>query len=322
MRDLLSVRPFVLLTALSVLLTACAEKAPIDPGEQPTDDDFSLLSSLYTRLPDPDDCDAGELAAAERDTVLNYINEVRAAHGLPAVAYAAEHDAEVTATALITVANNVLTHDPTSDLSCWSAEGKRGAAASNIGWATRTGTDTEAAFSTRYMIDLWWNDDGTPSVGHRRWMLNPFLTAIAFGRVDRPMTESEAGVTGTAIWVINDEQADIRSLGIDHVAYPYEMTPRHRFNSKAELSFSALVRKDSIWANRNVDLSSATIRITDPSGEEIDVSDLKRLNDGAGLANALVWKSPVEVGVRYDVTVSGVEYEGVERGYTYWFEVE
>lgn len=312
----------VFLLGFSIVFVSCSEEGPTDPVVEDDSAELVLLASLYNDLPDPDECDPGQLVDAERQNVLQYVNQVRAAHGLPTVGYASEHDDEVTASALITAANDLLSHQPTSDLKCWSDAGYRGSNAGNLGWAARFDQESEMAFSTKYMVDLWWNDDGEPSVGHRRWMLNPFLTSIAFGRVDRPMTESESAVTATTLWVINEDEADISTLPIDFVAYPFEITPRRRFNSQAELSFSALVDRTDFWANQDVDYSSATIEVTDPSGERIAVNNIRRLNDGAGLPNALVWQSPIEQGTRYDVTIGNVRWEGKVKGYSYWFEVE
>ena len=317
-------RPVLFVLAFALLVASCAEDGPINPAPGETAAELVLLTSLYNRVSDPDRCDPGILADAERQKVLRYINEVRAAHGLSAVVYAAEHDEEAAASALISAANDLLSHQPPTDLRCWTEAGFRGSGAGNLGWASRFDQQPEMAFSSEHMVDLWWTDDGTASVGHRRWMLNPFLTRIAFGRVDKAMTANESAVTAATLWVINDEDAEPRStpVTVDFVAYPFEQTPSRRFSAgTSELSFTVIGDKTNVFGNQNINLSLANIRITDPSGNTLAVTDLRRLHDGSGVPNALVWRSPVEQGVRYDVVVTGISIGGEGKRYDYGFEV-
>ena len=318
--------PIVLFSAL--LLAACSEQ---EPGAAPDLDlrpgvDSSLLvelDAIYLEPPLLSACNPGRLDPAEEARVVDYINEVRALHRLSPVSWDPTRLEEVRQAALIITANNYLAHDPPSSLLCWSEAGRAGSQGSNLAWASRYDGRVSMGFSSEYMVDSWWKDSGVSLVGHRRWMLDPFLQKVAFARVDKAETETSSAVTGAALFVINEERVPSPSAeNLEFVAYPFENYPARLFNSGLSLSFSALVDKADYWGNQGIDLSDATVTMTDESGNTLGTRNLQRRTDAFGLPNALIWDADVRNGVRYTVTVNGVSHGGTERGYEYWFRVE
>ena len=308
---------------LSLFLAGCSEENPATSDVGDNQIDPALLaefSDIYLRAPNLSACDPGEINPSERARALAYVNEIRALHRLPAVTYASQHDEKTEAAAMIIAVNNFLAHNPPSSLPCWSEEGLAGSKGSNLTWSARKDDEHGKIFTTDYLIDTWWKDSAVELVGHRRWMLDPFLREISFGRVDTRGSEEEYAISGAALWVIDDARTPPENIAVDFVAYPFELYPASLFNAGISLSFSAVVDREDYWANQDVDLSEAAITVTGPAGAAVAVSNVRRQDDAFGIPNALLWNADVQPGVRYDVTISGVLYNGSTLGYEYWFE--
>jgi hypothetical protein len=107
-------------------------------------------------------------------------------HGLPSITYDYAHEDEMMQTALILAANNILTHYPESNTNCYSDIGAVGAKTSSLEMGVRQNKyDYSPAESITNMVhdklNLFAGD-----VGHRLWMLNPFLQKSAYGSVNAP----------------------------------------------------------------------------------------------------------------------------------------
>lgn len=169
------------LAAISFLLvigafSGCSE-TPTDP--LPAPGDSASLASLYDERPNVDNCFEGRLKQAEREKVLAYVNAIRRLHGLEDVEYRAADDIQTAKASLIIAANSTLTHQPTASMRCYTQEGYDGSSTSNIGFRSGETPSSES------FIDMWLVDNGVASLGHRRWIIDPFLRHISFGRVDR-----------------------------------------------------------------------------------------------------------------------------------------
>lgn len=280
------------------------------------------MNTLYETPPDVTRCNPGVLKQEEKTKVLNKVNEIRRLHGLKPVAYEPEDDPLTQASALIIAANATLSHFPDKSLRCWSQEGEKGSSTSNLHISYYEGTGNLDASET--FVIGWLIDEGVESLGHRRWILDPFLKTISFGRVDgKPLVASRWDiVSGAAIKVINEARADIADLQSDFVAYPHNDYPSELFSLGWYLSFSALTDKEDPWGNRDVDYAGAKIEVKDDGGKLMKVSDVKHDNAGFGLPNILQWK--VE-GLRreetYQVKISGVKVAGKARDYAYRFKI-
>ena len=77
---------------------------------------LKMLQKSYQRFPDVDNCYAGKVTELEKRRALKELNLIRQAHGLEAVGYDETKDRFTTASALISSANRLLDHYPSSRL--------------------------------------------------------------------------------------------------------------------------------------------------------------------------------------------------------------
>ncbi|MEN3110077.1 CAP domain-containing protein [Uliginosibacterium paludis] len=277
----------------------------------------SVSGVSYTVSPQVSNCVAGQVSTADKNAVLARINEIRSRHGLPAVTYDSSDDAAAAAAALYMVANGELTHTPDSSGSCYTSEAARLAGKSNLYMAGGSNTRNMASADsvTAYLVD-----SNVSTLGHRRWVLYPFLASTSFGRVDSDDGKSMA----SALRTIGGAASSV-SMTNDFVAYPYGSYPSSDFSTSWYLSFSAIASKTSAYANGNsqVSFSGATITVTNASGQSLTVSDRIENYEGYGLANSLQWKvAGLASGGSYTVTINGVTVNGASRNYSYGFQLQ
>jgi hypothetical protein len=245
---------------------------------------------------------------------------MRALHRLPPVAYATSDEPEAMEASLMMAANRQLTHQPPTTWRCYTSLGARGAASSNLhgGWSPGQ------FYSNEFYITDWLTDENNAvpnNVGHRRWILDPFLTVIAYGRVYG--RDGASNVDGAALKVFNFTSVpQVSGVLPDFVAYPFEDYPARYFDEAALLSFGVIADKSSKDANRNVSFAGASVSVRQRGGVAMQVTDLRSDNDRQGLPNNLQFRLPgLRTGVIYDVTISGVQVNGQARTYAYWFRI-
>lgn len=279
-------------------------------------------SALYETLPDVARCNPGVLKQEEKTKVLGKLNQIRRLHGLNPVEYEPRDDQLTAKAALIIAANATLSHFPDKSFKCWSKEGEAGSSTSNL-HISYYGGAAELDESESFVVG-WLIDEGVESLGHRRWLLDPFLKTISFGRVDgKPLVPSQwDSVSGAAVKVIHEERAELSDQKADFVAYPHGDYPPELFSIGWYLSFSALADKEDPWGNRDVDYAAAKIEVQDEAGKRLKVSGVKHDNSGFGLPNFLQWKvEGLRPEQRYQVKISGVKRAGKVRDYAYWFKI-
>jgi uncharacterized protein YkwD len=121
-------------------------------------------------------CVPGGTNANFKLAVLQRINYFRAMAGVPAkITFSDTSNRLAQAAALIMSANNTLNHSPTSNMKCYSTDGKTGAGSSNLaigvyGWDA----------ISLYMMDP---GAGNNAAGHRRWILYPRTQVMGTGDV-------------------------------------------------------------------------------------------------------------------------------------------
>ncbi len=311
---------YLLLIVSFVALNACDIPDELIPDDvtQPVD-----MNELYDDMPDMASCYEGILKDTQKQKALNEVNAIRNLHNLPAVSYLSDGDVETAKSALISVANGELTHYPDETYACYTSEGAKGSETSNlyIGYYT----DVSNIAQTKDTIIAFLIDNNVESLGHRRWVIDPFLKYISYGRVDGyPIVgDSDWNVTGATLQVVHDEQADISDLTVEYVAYPYENYPEKYIENDWYLSFSVLADKESYWDNKNVDYSSATITVTSGAGINLTVHSISSNTSGAGLQNIIQWKADgIMNSVQYTVTIDSVLVNGETKSYDYWFTIE
>lgn len=280
-------------------------------------------ASTMSETPDINTCYAGKLSNKFRQEFLNEYNTVRALHGLPSISYDYAREDEMMQTALILAANNILTHYPETTTNCYTSIGAVGARTSNLEMGVRQNMyDYSPAESIRNMTNDNLNVVAN-SVGHRRWILNPFQQKSAYGSVNAPSLKDNRFpyVVGTAHKTIYTQYAPTTApLGV--IAYPYHNYPAKYFINGAILSVSILIDQKNYWANNQVDYSKAKLVVTERGGSEQVIRDIRYDNIAMGIPNNIQFAfDGLKLNVIYDVKLSNVLVNGQPKDYAYWFNV-
>ena len=282
---------------------------------------FSSIATLYSVQPNLSTCAAGTLKPEVGQRVLAVLNNIRAFHRLPPVTYATADEAAEMQSALIQAANGSLSHTPPASWNCYTATGATASSQSNL----YIGLGSGLSYTRNDDIVIGWLTDVDNlvlnSVGHRRWLLYPFLSSVAYGRVAGHYQLSNKA-DASALKVINTSQATPASLP-DFVAYPYEDYPSRYFANNALFSFGVIANKTSAFgANASVNYSQATVAVRERGAGTLTVSQIAFDNDGFGLPNNLQWKvAGLRSNTIYDVTIDKVNVGGTLKTYTYFFRI-
>ncbi len=275
------------------------------------------VAALYDVAPNPATCAPGTLKASVKAQFLADLNRIRALHNLPAVTYSSAEDQESADSSMIMAVNRNLSHDPPTTWTCWSASGDNGAGTSNLigGWGSGLGFDTEDGY-----LALWLNEGGSADIGHRRWILSPFLGKTSYGRVAYQSSSGDRVSTGT-MRVFGFAGGVTVPGGIPaFVAYPFGDYPIRYFRAGDYLSFTAVPNTSSNGANNSVRFTGATISVTGPSGA-LAVSNVSSDNLGYGVPNNVQWRTAgLQNNVTYTVQISGVT-GSTQSSYTYTFRI-
>lgn len=281
---------------------------------------------IYVTQPNVANCQAGEMTTTEKQKLLTLINKIRKIHKMSELSYEFAGDNAAMEASLIMTANGSITHFPPETFFCYSPAGANGAETSNlhvgINSAEQLGDSEDALVG-------WLIDDQSQSgdqLGHRRAIINPFLNKVAFGRVDgHPKDPQSASWFFTAMAMKYQDYVGTtaNNFEMDYVAYPFENYPIDFFAKDFYLSFTAVPNKNSLWANADVDFSSAQITMQADGGSPLTISNQKFDNDGWGsLPNNLQWKAAgLQNEVKYLVTINNVKYNGETYNYSYWFKL-
>lgn len=275
---------------------------------------------LYAVEPNVAGCQPGELSDDSHDRALAELNFIRVLVGLPPVDQMTTGSEAVQEASLMFAANVDTDHYPPADWHCYTAAGAEAAAISNL--AVTAQTAPFEPVPERFM-DLWADDEGVTGLGHRRWLVDPFLEEVAFGLASGvPAVSTWGYAAGSALQVINPDDADISGLPLDFVAYPRGEFPTSLLSDDWYLSFAVLASTGSRFDNgaSQVDYGSSTVVLEDSSGDPVAVADVAWDYQLQGLPNQLVWRAPDLVdGERYFVTISHVVVNGVPKTFEYDF---
>jgi hypothetical protein len=281
-------------------------------------------NEFYDIVPDLNSCQEGKLKEVEKQKVLTKVNAIRAIHGLKPVTYNYSKDIDVQKSALITTANEMLSHQPPSDWKCYSQEGAVGSEKSNLHIRWYYGSSYK---STVDAILNWMIDMNVDVCGHRRWILDPFVKFIAFGRVDGPSTKNpQFGVTAASIYVIDDNKQNLSEWTDDFIAYPFHNYPSELIynsqNNYWHFHFTAVFNKNNWWDNSNVSFSDAVLEIKDEDGHNMPFTNVTPNNSGYGVPNMLRFDlTNLQKDIRYNVSIKNVKYKSKTKDYSYWFKV-
>lgn len=246
-------------------------------------------------------CNSGDLSPETRNKVVKRVNYYRALCGLPAVTLNASQNKSCQDAALIMMANNTLTHTPSSNMTCWTQDGYDAAKTGNIaiGWGS---SEPDANHSIN-AVSGYIEDPGTGNeiVGHRAWLLHPPLSAIGTGSVFDP-NHSYQGMTQAAANCIRwgDNINGSSTAGPDFIAYP-----------PADYIPSVLVFPRWSFAIANADFSSANVTVKS-GGTTYSCNIIARVPQQGSVnpAARVVWE-PSGISITQDmdftVTVSGIQ---------------
>jgi hypothetical protein len=176
---------------------------------------------------------------------------------------------------------------------------------------------------TRAVIIGWVSDlrNRSGGTGHRRWLLSPFLTQIAYGRVGWQDGSGMRTSAGTIKVFGFSEEPRVQSGLPDFVAYPFGDYPAEYFGPGALLSFMPVVDKQDPWKNMDVDLASVRIMVT-TDGRTLPVTISDRSKMPFGYTTAIEFSvAGMAADVPYHVKVDGLSYQGKPLSYEYDFRL-
>jgi hypothetical protein len=252
---------------------------------------------------DVSNCVAGDTTQAYQEATLLRVNYYRAMAGLPAdITLNTVWSQKCQQAALMMAAQDGLSHFPTPDWPCYSADGADAAAHSDLALGN---AGPEAVDG--YLDDA---DSANFSVGHRRWVLHPPQAQMGTGSI--PTIRDEFGgivySAANALWVVSD--ATNRPPTVGFVAWPpggyvpYPILPQR--SGRWSLSYPA------------ADFSRARVTM-ECSGTNLPLT-LELIQNGYG-DNTIVWRPKVtnggQVGTTYSVTVSNFRVAGQARNVNY-----
>jgi len=270
-------------------------------------------SEMYTRVPDPLNCDAGALSLWARRAALDSLNALRALHQLPAVQYLDYFDSEVQAASLVQLANEAYVgHQPQPGVNCYSQLAYDGASSSNLSYGS---VDKNPMLEIFGWADDAFNISTVMAVGHRRHILKPDLGYLAYGATFGNAAQKVFDFGMSA----DDGGFDRDWVAMPEGAYPYILLSQS-MDKPTPWSFHMVAPQ--AWSAEHDYFSQASVQVVDvATGQSLPVLD--RYHDssrGYGrLHGVLSWIVPeYAYDRRYEVRISGVSLPGGEvREYRY-----
>ena len=304
-----------------------AGSSPFSAGDARS---WANAAALYTAQPDLAHCTAGVLRTEAKAAFLSAFNALRALHGLAPVRYNSAADHATGEAAMMMAANDALSHDPPPSWKCWSAAGAGAAGSSNLLGGVSSpylGYEDDNAVLAEWLIE-----GDSDAIGHRRWLLDPYLDQTAFGRFIAVLPGGER--VDSAVMKVFDFPAtspndsghdDLHPRGShgtipEFVAWPQGAYPRMFFSPRARFSFSISQDPADVDASGTPDFSDAVVSISD-GDHLLPVRDQLWDNEGYGVSNCLSWRiDGIVAGKTYAVTISGIRGAPRER-YAYTFRI-
>ncbi len=218
----------------------------INPGDPATRSETDMCQSWSTDhqittpaawTPGPNTCDPGTLAPGAIADAVAYINAYRYLCGLSPLSDDPSLNEDAQYCAIIQDQQGYLDHFPDSSAPCYTSQGAAAASSSNLALGPNHPAPT---------IDMYMDDSGVSSLGHRRWIINPSFGPAGIGHA------GNAGCLYVFSWS--------NSGSPDFVAWPNQ-------------GFTPISVIPSVWS-----FSSSSYSLN--SGTEVAV---RRLSDSASL---------------------------------------
>lgn len=307
--------PRVLFLLLVPVLAGCDDLGLEDEGSSSSADDLAIFASE----PDVAGCVPGALTPEYQERILGRVNQIRLHHELPTIRFATAEAPATQAAALMAVANAELTHSPSPSAFCYS-EAAAESSSESLLFLSAGNQVGNVRDPDRFLAD-WLRDTDVGNLGHRRWLLDPFVSEMAFGFVQgKPHVEFPYDpVVGAALHVVDDTDVDLGWWPSNFVAYPFGIYPAGFVDKDWLFSFSVVADKTKrLGSVDRVSFDTASVKVTDPSGASLPVHGTQGAYDLTGLPNVLTWRvDGLNDGVKYTVKVSSVEVDDEPRDFEY-----
>lgn len=240
-------------------------------------------------------CAPGQPSARYQASMLESLNFVRALNHLAPVTFSSSLSRNAQSAALIMSAADGPTHYPSRSWSCWSSRGATAASSLNLALAT-------PSLDAGKAVGMYMTEAGASStaVGHRRWVLNPFVTAMG------------DGATGTtnALWVFGPN--NYRRPNPSWVSWPSAGWFPNALEPSGRWSLSA--------GNSHVSFHYARVAVRNSAGTRLSTR-VQPVENGYGQPT-LVWQV---AGLRstgtYRVTVSNIRRYGARGTSSHTYSV-
>jgi uncharacterized protein YkwD len=245
---------------------------------------------------DDDDCRAGSTSATSRAATQRAINFVRSLGGLYPVSFSSTLSSRSQLTALMMSANETLSHTPARTWRCYTGTGADNAGRSNL--ALGYPSITSAGVVGMYMGEPGANNT---AVGHRRWLMNPFATAMGSGSTDKANALAVIGPTSAAR--PNPTWVSWPTAGY----FPDTLEPEGRWSLSA--------------GSNRVDFRYAAVHVY---RNGVALSARKNVVESGYAQPTLVWQLPTEQAGSgsFKVVVTGIRLAGSTNSYTRTYYVK
>lgn len=242
-------------------------------------------------------CIPGITSSTTNAATLSALNYVRSLSGLAPVTFSSTMNSAAQRAALIMDANDALSHNPSSSWKCWTSTGAATAAKSNLALSF-------PSIQAGRIVDLYMDDPGASntSVGHRRWLMNPFTTTMGSGST--PTANAIQVVGPSSAWRPNPKWVSWPSAGY----FPNTMEPNGRWSLSS--------------GYKGVSFRYASVKVYNAVGARI--YGVKKYTPHSGYAQpTLVWQMPswASKNTTYTVSVTGVKKSGYSGTMSYKYKV-
>ncbi len=234
-------------------------------------------------------CDPGDISPEAQQRFIDALNYFRRLAGLPDSCVLDDSlNRLCQSAAFVMDVNDDLSHSINNSWQCFTANAGNGASNSNLSWGYHSVSALYGQIED--------SGGGNTSVGHRRWILNPYRRVFGHGSTPEAM----------ALWALGSANCNYSREITDAYAYQYVLWPPQGY---VPADFTC-----SRWSVSlpNADFSDVTITVTQGK-KNIPVTVLP-IENGYGLPTVVFQVPDIDYwltdAVTYHVAVSGIRVNG------------
>jgi len=249
---------------------------PVTPTPVPTPDiNATPNKAFYELIPDVKSCKYGVINDATRNAIVDEVNNIRRLHGLEAIVYNKDLEKYVNETALAMAAQNTVSHYIDDKWNCYSDNALTGAKMSSLS----SHTSPNAQFKVNPVDDIasFMRENNSESLGHRRWMLSPFIHETAYGMADGEKKVGTGYTFGAALFMYDPttykNQSTTSPVGI--YPYPTGIYPKKYYQKGDRMSFFVFYDQASYDKNWGVRYTDTVVTVKDDKGVVHPISDVQ-----------------------------------------------